>query len=386
MSNKEEIGQEHDSASSAVTEAERYTPTPDQYQTLVELLNAAVVIRDQSAAVLYASPYTEVLTGYPLQEMYRATGDFFLSIMHDEDKARYHRALQVSATGEAFDVRYRIFHHSGIEMWVETRLVPLTDEQGNTRGTLAITLDVTSQVRHQHLLEERNRDLRDFSYMLSHDLKGPIFTIKGMLGMLEEDHLASIPPAMKEILDHVKKATSRLEQLVGSVVEYSRLSFEEVQMTPVPLIVVCDDVRHDLEGECARVGATLEISAELPWVLGDQLKLYRIFANLIGNALKYRAPERPLRVEVQAAPSLSGRYVIIEIRDNGLGIPAEKHDLIFRPFKRAHRGPIEGSGIGLASVKKLTEILGGRISFTSKPGVGTTFSLSLRAAMAPEGK
>jgi signal transduction histidine kinase len=97
----------------------------------------------------------------------------------------------------------------------------------------------------------------------------------------------------------------------------------------------------------------LTVPADLPTLRSDRLKVYQIFTNLIGNAIKYRSPERPVTITIAAMRTNEGRTLRITVQDNGTGIPADKFDLVFRPFQRAHTGAVEGSGIGLATVKKL---------------------------------
>jgi signal transduction histidine kinase len=121
------------------------------------------------------------------------------------------------------------------------------------------------------------------------------------------------------------------------------------------------------------------VEGQPPAVIGDRLKVYQIFSNLIGNAIKYRSDKRPLQIVISAKPSKNERYINISVSDNGLGIPKHKRELIFRPFQRAHGKSIEGSGIGLACVKKLLEKLGGEIEVQSQEDAGSVFTFTLRA-------
>lgn len=351
-----------------------------QYKTLTDNLLAAVVIRDHQGKISFASPYTEVLTGYAVSEIYSSIGEFFDSIVHNDDIELYGRALKVIETGEPFQVRYRFFHRSGLEMWAETRSMPIMDHEGKVISSLSITFDVTATIRYQHQVEEKNRDIQDFTYMLSHDLKAPLFTIRGMVGVLEEDFAASLTPEVREILEHISRASKRLEQLVGSVIEYSKVATQGITTQPIPLSEVMDEVIGDVAQLAKEKGASITVAQDLPSVEGEKLKMYQIFTNLVGNALKYSAKERPLELSIKSVPSKNVRTVTIQVSDNGEGIPAEKLPTIFRPFQRAHGPEVEGSGIGLAIVKKLIEKLSGTITVQSTPGVGTTFELTFRRA------
>jgi PAS domain S-box-containing protein len=350
----------------------------ERYQVLTENLAAAVVIRDEHGKITYCSPYTEPLTGYSLSEIHSSDGDFFLNIAHDQDREIFLRAVNYTRVGEPFQFRYRLFHKTGIEIWAETRTVPILNDEGNVISSLSITLDVTRSVRQQSQLEEKNRDLEDFSYMMSHDLKAPIYTIKGMVSILTEDHLASLQPDAREALDFINKAANRLELLVTGVLEYSRISTHESVTEPLDPAEVINEVLGDFKAQLDKVGASVELQLEMPQVMGDRLKLYQIFSNLVGNSIKYRS-ERNLRLTFAAESLASRRMVKISVGDNGLGIPKEKVQAILRPFQRAHGPEIEGSGIGLACVKKLLDKLGGTIEVKSELGSGSTFEVYLKA-------
>jgi len=350
----------------------------ERYETLTANLAAAVVVRDSTNKVVFCSPFTEVLTGYALAEIFAAEKDFFLGIVHDEDREKYERSLRISATGEPFQFRYRLFHRTGIELWVETRAVPILDDNGEVISTLSITLDVTATARYQRQIEEKNRDLQDFTYMVSHDLKAPIFTIKGMLSIFDEDAKDGLSSDAKESLQHIHKATITLERLVTGVLEYVRITNQDGVDEEVSLNQVFLDILNDHSTQIKDTLALIEVPPDLPVIISDRLKLYQIFSNLIGNALKYRDPARRLEIKVKLLATRSPQDLALAISDNGLGIPQDKQALIFRPFQRAHGKAFEGSGIGLACVRKLVDRLGGSVSVESSPGQGSTFTVTLQ--------
>lgn len=364
---------------------EQHAALQSRHTTLTENLVAAVVLRDASHRIVYCSPYTEVLTGYATRDILSASGDFFESIVPEKDRERYQRAFQIGALGEAFQVRHRLIHHSGLEMWVETRTVPIFDAQGELTQSLSVTIDVTGAVRYQRQVEEKNRDLQDFAYMVSHDLKGPLATVKGMLHVLEEDiktHLGpqAIPSDVNETLTHIRGATVRLEQLVAGVLEYSKIGAKDEVSEAVDLLAVLRELTQHLSPTLQSLDAKISVPAELPTVVGEHVWLYQIFSNLLGNAIKYRDPARPLRIEITTRMGALEREVVVAVKDNGLGIPKDKLDDIFRPFHRAHGKQIEGTGIGLASVKRMLEKCGGAVRVESETGVGSTFFVTLRVA------
>jgi len=347
----------------------------ERHDLITTNIAASVIIRDTFGKITFCSPYTQVLTGYSLDDIYDAEDDFFLQLVVEEDKPRYLRAQQVSALAEDISVKYRIVHRSGLKIWLETRLVPVCDEDGNLVSIMSVSIDVTDTLSYQKQIEEQNRDLSDFAYMVSHDLKAPIFTIKGMASALLEDHEASLGKEGGELVHYMIDATKRLEKLIASVIEYSALATKDAQDEHVDLNVAVKNARADLSELIREKDAEISVPEALPNIVGNPVRLYQVFSNLLGNALKYSAPDRKpkISIEYRGGPANS---LIIEVRDNGIGIPSNKIQDIFRPYHRAHGNSVEGSGIGLACVKKIMERLGGTVNASSTEGKGSVFILS----------
>jgi PAS domain S-box-containing protein len=355
-----------------------------RYKILTENVAAAVMLHEADGTIVWCSPFTEVLTGFPLSEIYRNKESFLKSNVHEEDRATVERSLRIVATGEPFQCRYRLYHKSGITLWVETRTVPILDTSADEYVALSITIDVTAQVINQLQIEERNKDLNEFTYMLSHDLKSPILTITGMLGLLEGDDSVTQSRQLSEPIAYIRKATNRLQELVNGVLELARITAAERSLEPVPLDEVVREVLDDHQLQITESCAQITKIEELPVVLGNKTQLYQVFSNLIGNAIKYKSSDRPLIISINPERSVSRRKTSIRVSDNGRGISAERLETIFKPFNRAGEEAIEGTGVGLASVKKLVEKLGGSIHVDSAVGGGTSFTIELR--QAPHGE
>jgi len=356
---------------------ERLALLEGEYQTLTSSIAASIIIRTQTQKTTFCSPYTEVMSGYAVREFLNHPGDLLLESVHPNDRDRYQRAFQVVSLGELYKFRYRVKHKSGFDVWLETHLVPLLSATGEVSGSIGISLDVTDSVRYQQSIEERNVDLHDFTSMVSHDLKAPVFTIRGMAQILQEELGSGAQGETREALAHLQQASDRLAQLVTGIMEYSEVSALESTNERIPLQNVLLDISTDYARQLSALNAELALPARAPIVLGDRTKLYQIFANLISNALKYHAPNRPLRISVEIL-SHTPREVIVALRDTGRGIPAEKLSQVFRPFFRAHPDVTDGSGIGLACVRKLVDKVGGQIRVESDERSGTTFFITLR--------
>ncbi|MEY4669866.1 MAG: hypothetical protein RL518_2565 [Pseudomonadota bacterium] len=351
-----------------------------RYKILTENVAAAVMLHEADGTILWCSPFTEVITGFPLSEIYRNKGTFLKSNIQEEDREIVERSLQIVATGEPFQCRYRFYHKSGMALWLETRTVPILDNTSHEYVALSITIDVTAHVMNQLQVEERNKDLNEFTYMLSHDLKAPILTVAGMLGILEEEESIRTNPQLAEPVAYIRKATRRLQDLVSGVLELARISAAERSLEPIHLNDVITDVLEDHRIQIQESKAEVTTIEELPVVLGNRTQLYQVFSNLIGNAIKYKKNDRPLLISIGLEKTPSRRKTSIVVSDNGRGIRSDKIDSVFKPFNRAGEEMIEGTGIGLASVKKLVEKLGGTIKVRSEEDQGTSFSIELRKA------
>ncbi len=359
---------------------QRYRELSERYELVTTNIAASVIIREIDGSISLFSPYTQVLTGYSeeeLADLNAEPGERMAAIVLPEDAERYQRARQVSLLGEDTLVRYRIHHRSGLVLWLETRIIPVCDKSGEVESLMSVTIDVTETLTYQEQIEEQNRDLSDFAYMVSHDLKAPIFTIKGMANALKEDY-SEVLGDDHQLVEYIIDGANRLERLVASVIEYSSINTKPLDETEVNLNTTLSEVQADL-GELIRaVDASVHVKAPLPKVLGDPIRIYQVFSNLLGNALKYAHPDRTPKIEI-ASRRINTSTVAIDVTDNGQGVPENKLEEIFRPYRRAHGADVEGSGIGLACVKKIVERLGGSVTLSSVYEKGSTFTVTFPA-------
>ncbi len=354
----------------------------ERYQTLIENLAAAVTVRTADGKLAYCSPFTEVLTGHSLEEMYESEKDFFLSIIHPEDRERYQRAMQMVQIGEAFQVRYRFFHRTGLEMWAETRAVPVYGEAGEFLSSLSITIDVTGSIRHQRQVEEKNRDLEDLTNILSQDLREPVFTIAGMTQLLSTSE-----ETPEEPISHINRAIGQIERLMDGVVDYSRISRLEASSHPVNLSTLLKEIRDNYQNRLEAENLSIAFPEDLPSALGDRAQLYRIFSLLLETSLRFRTGNEPAQIAIRCESSRSLKRLILHYRDNAADLPKEMEADLFRPFSQ-YRGLRSGSGqngnepvssgLGLAAVKKYLEKLGGDIQGEVLEPLGLHLVIELR--------
>jgi len=206
-----------------------------RYKILTENVAAAVLLHQADGTILWGSPFTEVLTGFSLSEIYNARESFLLGQVHEDDKRLVEKSLSIVTTGEPFQYRYRFYHKSGMILWLETRTVPIYDNSLNDYIALSITLDVTASVLSQLQIEERNRDLNEFTYMVSHDLKNPINTIKGMIGLIQAEPSIRDNRVLEQAASYIATAALRLQDLTDGVLALARVSASERTLEPVDL-------------------------------------------------------------------------------------------------------------------------------------------------------
>jgi len=282
---------------------------------------------------------------------------------------------------------------------------PLRDEHGQVVAITCVAIEVTAQVRARQRVQELNEelaaineemqatneelldantrltrtnaDLDTFVYTASHDLKAPIANIEGLLDvLLEYLPTADQEPLVPQVVERMQGAIARFQETVGHLTDVSRLHYQTVQPTvEVDLARLVEGVRLDLLLllESTQGDLRLDVAA-CPTLHFSAKNLRSIVYNLLSNGLKYRAPDRPPVVQLQARRS--GQQVVLEVQDNGLGLSEQQQGKLFTMFKRLHTH-VEGSGVGLYMIKRLIENAGGTITVRSQPGVGSTFTVTL---------
>jgi signal transduction histidine kinase len=238
-------------------------------------------------------------------------------------------------------------------------------------ATLRATVErVTAELRTS------NKDLEAFNYSVSHDLRTPLRAIQGFVQALQEDYGPSLDSGVIEYTDRIAAAAHRMSRMIQDLLLYSRLSRAELKIEAV-------NVKHAIQQALEAVApASGSIDVQVDnnvAVAASESMLVQILSNLISNALKFTAPATTPKVGITAAPN--GNEVAISVRDEGIGIAREHTERIFGVFERLHtEGEYQGTGVGLALVKRGVERLGGSISVASEVGKGSEFIVRLPRA------
>ncbi|GAB4428945.1 MAG: hypothetical protein Fur0044_26730 [Anaerolineae bacterium] len=225
-------------------------------------------------------------------------------------------------------------------------------------------------------LEAVNKDLEAFSYSVSHDLRAPLRAVSGFAAILARRHRANLNDEGQHYLDNIVQAGEQMGRLIDDLLTYSRLGRSSVHRGPVALREIFTLLAEEFAGRVKEIGGRLEIADDLPVVMGDKTLLTQIFTNLLDNALTYRRADVPAQVTV--THQTEDKMVIVRVSDNGIGIAPEYQEKIFNIFQRLHsQEEYPGTGIGLATVKRSVEMLGGRLWVESKVGQGSAFFVKL---------
>ena len=359
----------------------------EPFRTIVESSPCGIAVFDRSGTISFANPELErlleftphTLAGCGLESLFKPALEMETPRLRGRtllDHALRSDAAQLSAASEL-----RAITSTGTERAVEIRLA-------NTSGGqfVVYVFDISERRQRERdlrqrmrTLEQSNSDLEQFASIASHDLREPLRMVVSYTQLLSERYRGQIDEKADKFIHYAVQGATRMQRLIDDLLCYSRLENPGRPSLPTAVTDALRDTLSDMRVVIADSGATISYG-QLPTVLVDPVQLTQLFQNLIHNAIKFRS-EAPPRIEVSAEPE--GGMWRIAVRDNGIGIDKRYHDRIFQMFQRLHeRSKYDGSGIGLATARKIIERHGGTISVSSAPGEGSTFSFTLPAAPA----
>ena len=225
-------------------------------------------------------------------------------------------------------------------------------------------------------LEQRSEEMEAFTNSVSHDLKEPLRTLEAFSGFLIEDYADVLDEQGRDYLERLAKASARLKDMIEELLVLSRLGRRPHELERVDIGETVREIVAANQFTMDQRNAAVNIQDPLPLVLADLPRVEQVFGNLIGNGLKFNRSERPT-IEIGCS-EVAGGWATFYVRDNGIGIDPEYHERIFGIFQRLHViEEYEGTGAGLAIVKRAIEALGGSVSLESALGSGSTFYLRL---------
>jgi PAS domain S-box-containing protein len=231
-------------------------------------------------------------------------------------------------------------------------------------------------------LEEKNAELERFTYTVSHDLKSPLITIKGFLGFVEQDAANGNMDRLKKDIQRISDATEKMQSLLNELLELSRVGRLMNPYEYVEFEDLANEAIELVQGRLLNASVKVRIQKDLPRVFGDRKRLVETLQNLVDNAAKFTGNNPTPLIEIGQDGSEDGKPIFF-VRDNGIGIAPEHHDRIFGLFNKLD-GNSDGTGIGLALVKRIVEVHNGRIWVQSEAGKGSTFFFTLQTGPATD--
>lgn len=333
------------------------------------------------------------ITGYSAEEL--LSGMTFQQMTYVDDLETDVALANSLLAGEiqTYTMEKRFIRKDHSLVWAKLTVSLVRDDNGIPKYFLSAVEDV-SERRHaeeelaaltatleRRVLErtaqlaEANRDMESFSYSVSHDLRAPLRAVSGFAQIVARRHGNDLNEQGRHYLSNIIFAAERMNCLIDDLLMYSRLGRQAVRVQPVDLKTVLEIVQFDLAQKIKQTEAQIDIQLPLPVVQGDPTLLGQILLNLVDNALKYHRPGVAPRITISG--ERDGAFHVLRVKDNGLGIPAEYQQKIFRVFQRLHTDEAyPGTGIGLAIVAKSATLMGGKVELEASYALQTAHPIT----------
>ena len=239
--------------------------------------------------------------------------------------------------------------------------------------------DITERRRSESALRRSNEELEQFAYVVSHDLRQPLRMVNSYMQLLERRLADRLDDDTRKMMDFAVDGARRMDQMLTSLLEYSRVGRKGEPMTQLDSRAALDEALRFLGPAIQACGAQITITGEWPKVVASRDEFTRLLQNLVDNAIKYRQPDTAPQIEISVTTNPDGWLFVVA--DDGIGIEPDQFDRLFRVFQRLHsREQYEGSGIGLAVARRIVERHGGHIWVESAgAGQGSRFLFTLAA-------
>lgn len=334
---------------------------------------------DEDGMVRYLNNACEELLGRAIHDVEQT---HIVDYFGDEWFEAHHELALATEPDDANFATQLVFVIDGQELLYRISTVVLHETE-KTPWLACLTMQDISeddQIRAELLqanqsLSESNRDLEEFAYVASHDLQEPLRKIQAFGDRLASRLQDHDDEKALDYLERMQGASGRMQVLISDLLSFSRVTTSGRELAPVSLEDIVNSVLNDLEVAVTEANATINVGS-LPTVEGDGPQLQQLLQNLLGNALKFRAPDRELKIWIESV--MIGSRWLISIRDTGIGFDQEYAEKIFTVFQRLHgRSSYEGTGVGLAICRKIVERHGGTIRAQGEEGDGATFLIDL---------
>lgn len=352
-----------------------------QLRNFVEQAPAAVAMLD--ADMKYITVSNEWFEQYNIERTDLVGVSHYEVFPKINDMPEWHEQHQEVLKGvELSSTKDKIIRQDGTVQWISWKMIPWYNEPGKIAGMIMYTADITAEVTYAEKLEKKtgelasaNEELESFSYSVSHDLRAPLRSINGFSDILIEDYKDKIDENGVRLLNIVKDSAVKMGQLIDDILQFSRLGKKDIQFNQIEMNKLFKSVIEDLDSDFLDKKKELSIG-ELHNSKGDISLIKRVVFNLMSNAYKYSATKDKISVIVRS--EIQNGNIVYSIEDNGVGFDMKFRDKLFGVFQRLHsETEFEGTGVGLAIVKRIIDKHGGSIWAESEIGKGSTFFFTL---------
>jgi chemotaxis family two-component system sensor kinase Cph1 len=369
----------------------------DRYLDLYDYAPVAYFTLDTKGFITEANLTAVRLFGIDLEVFLKTP--FTKLVSRDDQDIFYFHLRQVLETKSSLTREITLVKKSGEQLQAQLEIEATLDDNGEVNALRIVVTDITQrqlleaelrksrdeldlrvQEKTRELqfsnegLERSNVDLQQFAYVASHDLQEPLRTVITALQMLEVENKGKLGEKSDRLIHYAVDSAGKMQALIQDLLKYSRLTSQVKALDVVDIKEVLDHSILNLKSLIDEKGTEVACD-EMPLVKGDPSQLLQVFQNLISNAVKFGPAESP-RVRVSAL--LNGNEWVFSVKDNGIGIQPDHFDRIFEIFQQLTRGAhSEGTGIGLAIVKKIVERHRGRVWVESEIGIGSTFYFTI---------
>ena len=334
------------------------------FMDAIESSNDGIAIFGKSSHLLFANPALLDMFGFRLEEARgRLHQDFILDFGED-----------APSSGEGNGGRRRVtcIRKDGSTFPASISFAPVASSDGKPMATIVVARDISEMIEYQQRLETLNRELESFAYTISHDLRAPLRGIRGFALALQEDYGEDLEEAGRKYLERIGAIAENMDRLILDLLDYSRIGRIKSPPEMVDLKRLVAEAYEDVKSAGKGKPATLSLVGEFPTISCERSRAKQVFSNLLENSLKYSKDA----IEIEVGSLDRGDEYEFWVKDDGLGFDMKYAEKIFDPFTRLERSG-EGSGIGLATVKKIVETCGGRIWAESAPGRGAAFRFTI---------
>jgi len=353
-----------------------------RYRALFERTSDAVFLLNLDGVHLAVNQRAAQLLGYSQEEM---VGMSSRQIVAPEEHVNSAANMQALLSGKSLPIYERTFvKKDGTRLSVEINAAMVYDQNGQPMHIQSIIRDISerkqAEAGRESLiaeLEAKNTELERFTYTVSHDLKAPLVTIRGFLGFVEKDLASGKLERLKADIARIASAADKMQQLLNELLELSRIGRMMNPPEMIPFEAIAREAVELVRGRIEARGVQVEIAPGLPTVFGDRARLVEVVQNLVDNACKFMGDQAAPRIEIGTIGADADGKPMLFVRDNGIGIEPQYHERVFGLFNKLD-AQTEGTGIGLALVKRIVEVHGGRIWVESEgTGKGATFCFTL---------